>query len=107
MSYQEGRNKKSFHSHTLQSLIFVDIFLLPTDYESPNINETDNLQLHPHVRSGFNYQTHDRARHRLNTFGNVITQSEQDQFEYVDDRNRKSDVNFYDNKYYDSFKMHR
>lgn len=77
------------------------------DYESPNINETDYQQIHPFVRNGFNYRPHDRARYRVNSFGNIITQSDRDQFDDFDERNRQSDVNFYDNKYYDQFKMHR
>lgn len=79
------------------------------DYESsPNINETEYHQIHPYVRSGFSYQNRDRARHR-NSFGNIITQSERDreQLDYADERNREAEVNFYDNKYYDNFKMHR
>lgn len=98
------RNERS--RPTLTPLIW-SLFSLPTDYESPSINETDYNQLHPYVRSGYGYQTHDRARHRLNTYANVITQIDREQFDYVDDRNRKAEANFYDNKYYDNFKMHR
>lgn len=82
--------------------------MMRADYESsPNINETDYHQIHPYVRSGFNNQNRDRARYRLNSFGNIVTQSARDQFDFGDDRHRKSDVNFYDNKYYENFKMHR
>lgn len=111
----------SLHINTsLQSIIdmktfffvfFLDVFCLrwKADYESPYINETDYQQIHPYVRSGFNYRPHDRARPRLNSFGNIITQHDRDQdrLEDVGETNRESDVNFYDNKYYDHFKMHR
>lgn len=72
-----------------------------TDYESSTfINETDFHQFHPHVhvRSGYSGYR-DRTRYRPNNYGNVLTQRDRDQFDYVDDRNRETDGNFYDNKY--------
>lgn len=78
-----------------------------TDYESsPNTNETDYHHFQPHVRSGHRSGYRDRAKFRPNSFGNVIRQSERDQFDYSDDRNRESDGSFYDNKFSGHHKMH-
>ncbi|KAG5682634.1 hypothetical protein PVAND_011973 [Polypedilum vanderplanki] len=105
------------------------------DYESslPNINETE-YQYHPFARNGFSYpqqlprHTHDRSSYRLHqSYGNIITHSgiaglnnnnhfnfnhnndkDRDQIiEYENDDEREPNANFYDNKYYDNFKMHR
>lgn len=38
---------------------------------------------------------------------NVNTENDRGQFDYNEDYNRESNVNFYDNKYYDNLKMHR
>lgn len=115
-------------------LIQFSFFLLPfTDYESPLpiFNETEyQYQYHPYARNGFNFphnrHTHDRpsSSYRLHqNFGNIITHSsdiggianvenvnndnDRGQFDYNEDYNRESNVNFYDNKYYDNLKMHR
>lgn len=77
-----------------------------TDYESPYINETEYHQIQPYVRSGFNYQSRDRNRFRT-SYGNVITHRDRNQFDYVDERDRKSDADFYDNRHYDHSTMHR
>lgn len=86
--------------------IFIS-FCAFTDYESPIINETDYQQPHPFVRSGYSYRPRDRARYQLSSFGSIVTQGDRNHYDYVDDRDRESDVNFYDNKYYDNVKMHR
>lgn len=112
-------------------LNIVNFFSHPIDYESPLpiFNETD-YQYHPYARNGFNYphnrQVHDRSpSYRLHqSYGNIITHrsdidsinsmgsintnnNDRDQFDYNDEYNRESNVNFYDNKYYDNLKMHR
>ncbi|CAG9802553.1 unnamed protein product [Chironomus riparius] len=103
----------------------------PRDYESPLpiFNETEyQYQYHPYARNGFNFphnrHTHDRpsSSYRLHpNFGNIITHPSSDiggiasmesvnnendrgQFDYNEDYNRESNVNFYDNKYYDNLK---
>lgn len=66
------------------------------DYESLNINETDFHQFHPHVRSGFSnlYRDRNRNRNRPSSYGSIITQSDRDQFDYSDDRNQESELNW-------------
>lgn len=39
--------------------------------------------------------------------GNINNENDRGQFDYNDEQNQESNANFYDNKYYDNFKMHR
>lgn len=90
--------------------LFLNLFVSPphiwTDYESPYINETEYHQIQPYVRSGFNHQSRDRNRFRT-SYGSVITHRDRNQFDYVDERDRKSDADFYDARHYDHSTMHR
>ncbi|CRK92443.1 CLUMA_CG006010, isoform A [Clunio marinus] len=56
---------------------------------------------------GFNYQPRDRAIYRLSSFDNIIAQSDRGLFDSGEERTRESDVNLYDNKHFDNFKIHR